>query len=36
VSSSGAVTLEEIVGRLTMLEVACSHCERLGRLDVAS
>ena len=33
--SSGAVTLGEIVGRLTMLEVACSHCERRGRLDVA-
>jgi len=34
-SSSGAVTLGEIAGRLLMLEVACSHCERHGRLDVA-
>ena len=34
-SNSGAVTLGEIAGRLPMLEVACSHCERRGRLDVA-
>jgi hypothetical protein len=34
-SSSGAVTLGEIAGRLAMLEVACSRCERRGRLDVA-
>jgi hypothetical protein len=34
-SSSGAVTVEEIADRLPMLEVACSHCERRGRLDVA-
>jgi hypothetical protein len=35
VSNSGAVTLGEIASRLPMLEVACSHCERRGRLDVA-
>ena len=29
-SSSGAVTLGEIAGRLAMLEVACSRCERRG------
>jgi hypothetical protein len=34
-SSSGAVTLGEIAGRLPMLEVACSCCERRGRLNVA-
>ena len=34
-SSSGAVTLGEIAGRLPMLEVACSRCERRGRLGVA-
>src|ERR1700693_5839133 len=34
-SSSGAVTLGEIVGELRMLEVACSRCERHGRLSVA-
>jgi hypothetical protein len=31
-SRSGAVTLGDIA---TMLEVACSRCERLGRLSVA-
>jgi len=34
-STSGAVTLGEIGGRLRMLEVVCSRCERRGRLDVA-
>jgi hypothetical protein len=33
--SSGAVTLGELAGRLPMLEVACSRCERRGRLNVA-
>ena len=33
--SSGAVTLGEIAGRLHMLEVACSRCDRRGRLNVA-
>jgi hypothetical protein len=34
-SSGGAVTLGEIAGRLPMLEVACSRCDRHGRLSVA-
>jgi hypothetical protein len=34
-SSSGAITLGEIADRLPMLEVACSRCERHGRLRVA-
>jgi hypothetical protein len=34
-SSGGAVTLGEIAGSLSMLEVACSRCERRGRLSVA-
>jgi hypothetical protein len=34
-SSSGAVTLGEIAGKLTMLEVACARCDRRGRLSVA-
>jgi hypothetical protein len=34
-SSSDAVTLGEIADRLAMLEVACSRCERRGRLSVA-
>jgi len=33
--SSGSVSLGEIAGKLTMLEVACSKCERHGRLSVA-
>ena len=32
--SSGAVTLGDIAGKITMLEVACSRCERRGRLSV--
>ena len=34
-SSSGAVTLGEIAGKITMLEIACDRCERRGRLRVA-
>jgi hypothetical protein len=34
-SSSGAVTLGGIADKITMLEVACSRCERHGRLSVA-
>ena len=34
-NSSGAVTLGEIAGKITMLEVACSRCHRRGRLRVA-
>jgi hypothetical protein len=30
--NDGAVRLRQLRGRLTMLEVACSHCERRGRL----
>jgi hypothetical protein len=30
----GAVTLGDIVGRVRMLEIACRHCERYGRLRV--
>jgi DNA ligase D-like protein (predicted ligase) len=33
--SSGAVTLGSIADKITMLEVACSRCERHGRLSVA-
>jgi hypothetical protein len=31
----GALTLGDITGQITMLEVACSRCERHGRLRVA-
>ena len=34
-SNSGAVTLDDIADRLPMLDVACSKCERRGRLSVA-
>jgi hypothetical protein len=34
-SGSGAVTLGDIADKITMLEVACSRCERHGRLSVA-
>jgi hypothetical protein len=34
--SSGAVTpLGQIAGKLAMLEIACTRCERRGRLKVA-
>ena len=33
--SGGAVTLGEIAGRLSMLEVVWSRCDRRGRLSVA-
>jgi hypothetical protein len=35
ISNSGADTSGEIVGRLPMLEVACSDCARRGRSRVA-
>jgi hypothetical protein len=35
VSNSGAVTLGDIAGKLSMLDVACSKCDRRGRLSVA-
>src|SRR5947207_5971853 len=31
----GAVTLGDVAGKLAMLDVACSKCERRGRLSVA-
>jgi hypothetical protein len=31
----GAVTLGDISGKITMLEIACSRCERRGRYRVA-
>ena len=34
-SNSGAVTLGDVAGKLPMLDVACSKCERRGRLSVA-
>jgi hypothetical protein len=34
-SSSGAITLGEVGGKLKMLEIACSRCDRRGRLRVA-
>ena len=29
-----AVTLGDLAGRIAMLEIACSRCERRGRLQV--
>ena len=34
-SSSGAVTLDDLAGKLPMLDVACSKCDRRGGLSVA-
>jgi hypothetical protein len=34
-SSSGAVTLSDVPGKLPMLDVACSKCDRRGRLSIA-
>lgn len=34
-SNSGVVTLRDIADKLPMLKVACSRCERHGRLSVA-
>src|SRR5262245_60784698 len=34
--SSGAITFGDLVGRLDMLRVACSKCDRVGRYSVAS
>ena len=33
--SAGAVTLGDIAGRITVLDVACDRCERRGRFRVA-
>jgi len=34
-SSSGAVTLDDLAAKLLMLDVACSKCDRRGRLNAA-
>ena len=34
-SNSSAITLGEVADRLPMLDVACSKCDRRGRLNVA-
>ena len=34
-SNSGAVTFGDLAGKLVMLDVACSKCDRRGRLSVA-
>jgi hypothetical protein len=34
-SNSGAVTLGDVAGKLPMLDVACSKCDRRGRLSIA-
>jgi hypothetical protein len=33
--SRGSITLDELQGKLTMLEVACHRCERKGRVSLA-
>ena len=35
-SNSGAVTLGDVAGKLPMLDVTCSKCDRRGRLSVAN
>src|SRR5438046_6255973 len=34
-SSRGSITLGELQGKLTMLDVACRRCERSGRVSLA-
>ena len=34
-SSRGSITLGELQGKLTMLDVACHRCERRGRVSLA-
>ena len=34
-SSGGSITLADIAGKRSMLAVACSRCERRGRLSIA-
>jgi len=34
-SSRGSITLGELEGKLTMLDVACHRCERCGRVSLA-
>ena len=33
-SNRGSITLAEVKGKLTMLEVACHRCDREGRINV--
>ena len=33
--SSGSITLGDLLGRLTMLEIACHRCDRRGRVGLA-
>ena len=33
-SNRGSITLGEVKGKLTMLEVACHRCDRKGRVNV--
>jgi hypothetical protein len=35
VSNRGSITLGELEGKLTMVEVACHRCERRGRASLA-
>jgi hypothetical protein len=35
-SSRGSITLGELEGKLTLLEIACHRCERRGRISLAS
>ena len=34
-SSRGSITLGELQGKLTMLDIACHRCERRGRVSLA-
>jgi len=34
-SSRGSITIGELQGKLTMLEVACHRCERRGRVSLS-
>ena len=34
-SNRGSISLGELKGKLTMLEVACHRCERRGRVNLA-
>ena len=33
-SSKGTITLAQVAVKTTMLDIACSHCDRRGRLNV--
>jgi len=34
-SSRGSITIGELQGKLTMLDIACHRCERRGRVSLA-